>query len=393
MFVGIAGLVLFLVIIGWVAVRMVRNSEDPPRLIFKWLLTLGLLGFGFPFSVRFGYFAPLVMLLFAVPAGLIWAPQVGEFIASPLTGMFDGGRDEIDPTPLYSIAESKRQRADYEGAIAELRKQLEKFPGDFRATMLIASIQAEDQHDLPSAQLTVERLLELPNHPVQHVASALQTMADWSLKYAADIAAAREYLERIVLMFPDSPQAHVAAQRIASLIDDRHTTSAPAAKTFEVIRHEGHLGLVSNPQRVVQETAKSSDTAAELVQQLEAHPWDTASREKLAVIYAEEYQRMDLASDQLEQLIAIPAETSKNIARWLNLLATLHIKVAHDRRAAEDALRRILDRCPKTALADMAQQRLAYIDIELKSKGEPVTKTLGTYERNLGLKKSAQRAE
>ncbi|MDB6059862.1 MAG: hypothetical protein JWO95_3706 [Verrucomicrobiales bacterium] len=393
MFVGIAGLVLFLVIIGWVAVRMLRNSEDPPKLLFKWVITIGLLGFGFPLSLKFGHFAPLIVLLFAVPAGLIWAPHVGEFIASPLTGMFDGGRDEIDRAPLYSIAEGKRQRDDYVGALAELRKQLEKFPGDFRATMLIASIQAEDQHDLPGAQLTVERLLELPNHPVQHVASALQTMADWSLRYAADVSAAREYLERIVLLFPDSPQAHMAAQRMATLIDDRHTASAPVPKTFEVIRHEGHLGLVSNPQRVVQETAKSPDTAADLVQQLEAHPWDTASREKLAIIYAEEYQRMDLAADQLEQLIAIPAETSKNIARWLNLLATLHIKVNHDRRAAEDALRRILDRCPKTALADMAYQRLAYIDVELKTKDPTATKQMGTYERNLGLKKSVASAE
>ncbi|MGZ5565941.1 MAG: tetratricopeptide repeat protein [Limisphaerales bacterium] len=385
-FVGILGLVVFVIIIGWVAIRTLRNSEDPTKLVVKWIITLGLLGFGFPFSIKFGPFAPLILLLFAVPAGLIWAPHVGEFLASPLTNLFDGGREEVDPTPLYSIAEGKRQRGDYVGALAEIRKQLEKFPGDFRATMLVASIQAEDQHDLPSAQLTVERLLEAPNHPVQYVTTALHTMADWSLKYAGDPTAAREYLERIVLSFPDSPQAHTAAQRIASL------TVVPVAKTYTVKRHEGHLGLATATVPV-EEPAHSSDTAAALVEQLQAHPWDTTAREKLAVIYADEYKRMDLAADQLEQLIAIPVETPKNIARWLNLLATLHIRVANDRRAAEDSLRRIIDRLPKTALADLAQQRLAYLDAEFRSKEATGTKKLGTYERNLGLKKSVASAE
>ncbi len=385
-FVGILGLVFFVIVIGWVAVRTLRNSEDPPKLVVKWIITVGLLGFGFPFSLKFGPFAPLILLLFAVPAGLIWAPHIGEFVASPLTSLFDGGRQEVDPTPLYSIAEGRRQRGDYAGALAEIRKQLEKFPGDFRATMLIASIQAEDQHDLPSAQLTVERLLEAPNHPVQYVTTALHTMADWSLKYTEDASAAREYLERIVLSFPDSPQAHTAAQRIASL------TAVPVTKTYTVKRHEGHLGLTSAPA-AVEEPARSSETAAALVEQLQAHPWDTTAREKLAVIYADEFKRMDLAADQLEQLIAIPVETPKNIARWLNLLATLHIRVANDRRAAEDSLRRIIDRLPKTALADVAQQRLAYLDAELRSKEASSPTKLGTYERNLGLKKSVASAE
>ncbi|MGZ5543975.1 MAG: hypothetical protein ACXWIU_04825, partial [Limisphaerales bacterium] len=78
-FVGILGLVVFVIIIGWVAIRTLRNSEDPTKLVVKWIITLGLLGFGFPFSIKFGPFAPLILLLFAVPAGLIWAPHVGEF--------------------------------------------------------------------------------------------------------------------------------------------------------------------------------------------------------------------------------------------------------------------------------------------------------------------------
>lgn len=392
MIIGVAGLVLFVIVVGWGAIRILRKSEDPTTLIVKWVVTVALLGFGFPFSLKCGVYAPLVVMLFATPAGLVWAPHVGEFIARPITSIIDGGDDHIDPTPLYSIAEGRRQRGDYQAAIAEIRKQLEKFPGDFRGTMLMASIQAEDMHDLPSAQLTVERLLEAPEHPVQHIASALHTMADWSLKYVQDIAAAREYLERIVLLFPDSPQAHMAAQRIASLSPEQYT-AASERRTYEVKHHEGHIGLTANPQRKVQEIATTSDTAADLVKQLEEHPWDTSAREKLALIYADEFNRIDLAADQLEQLIAIPAETPKNIARWLNLLAALHVRVANDRRAAEDALRRILDLYPKSAIADQARNRLAYLDVEMKRKDSPVSKKLGTYERNLGLKKSAATQE
>jgi hypothetical protein len=126
---------------------------------------------------------------------------------------------------------------------------------------------------------------------------------------------------------------------------------------------------------------------------LEAHPLDTAARERLAVLYAEEYRRIDLAVDQLEQLIAVPAETPKNIARWLNLLATLHIKVNRDRRAAEDALKRVTALFPKTFHADLAVQRLAYLDAELRSKDSADPKKLGDYERDLGLKKSIAGAQ
>src|SRR5208282_5327850 len=100
------------------------------------------------------------------------------------------------------------------------------------------------------------------------------------------------------------------------------------------------------------------------------------TREKLAVLYAEEFQRLDLAADQLEQLIGLPAEPPKHVARWLNLLATLHIKVAHDAAAAESALHRIIERFPGGALAAMAVSRLASLQSEFKSSQRTPVKTL-----------------
>ena len=92
------------------------------------------------------------------------------------------------------------------------------------------------------------------------------------------------------------------------------------------------------PAFLIDEHPNSVAGVDENLSQLESHPADTITREKLAVLYAEHFQRLDLAVDQLEQLIALPDETPKHVARWLNLLATLQINVGRDENAARNAL-------------------------------------------------------
>ena len=155
---------------------------------------------------------------------------------------------------------------------------------------------------------------------------------------------------------------------------------------FTVKPGERDLGLRASAQ-----AAASSDPhaqAAEIVKHLEQHPSDTEARERLAVLYAEGFQRVDLAADQLEQLIALPAETPKHIAHWLNLLATLQIQHAGNLHAATDALRRINQLFPGGALATAAAARLATLQAELKAGQKTEVKSLGNYEKNIGLKLS-----
>jgi hypothetical protein len=97
---------------------------------------------------------------------------------------------------------------------------------------------------------------------------------------------------------------------------------------------------------------------------------------------------MDLAVDQLEQLIAFPNETPRHIVQWLNLLADLHIRCGRDLAGAEAALRRILEQFPSPALAEPALARLAALQGELKAGQITQVKTLGHYEKNLGLKQA-----
>src|SRR5258708_1828082 len=102
---------LVVVAVGaWVLYRSLKKSEEPVRLIYRLVLTLLLVVAGGWLAIRGGAFAPVIVLPFAVTAGILWAPSWGAILASPLTGMFDGGHETVDPGPMYSVAQSLRKK-------------------------------------------------------------------------------------------------------------------------------------------------------------------------------------------------------------------------------------------------------------------------------------------
>jgi outer membrane protein assembly factor BamD (BamD/ComL family) len=125
-----------------------------------------------------------------------------------------------------------------------------------------------------------------------------------------------------------------------------------------------------------------------LVKHLEQHPLDNEVREKLAMIYAEHYQRLDLAADQFEQLITDPAQPGREVARWLNVLADLQLKHGADYDTIRQTLQRVIDLFPELAAAQLAQQRIELLRLELKGKEKSQVVKLGSYEKDLGLKGS-----
>jgi tetratricopeptide (TPR) repeat protein len=307
-------------------------------------------------------------------------------MAKPLTDTFSGGDDEAARKPFYFLAEGKRRQGLLEEAIAEIRKELALFPGDPAGYMMLAMIQAEDLHDIQAANTTLEELLAQPSLAPQATVAALHAMADWQLQLGKNTPAARSALERVVNLFPNSQYSHAAQQRLAHLggVDEAREFRENAK--FQVQTHLQKIGLgkVSQPETVPEDIEA---TAAEYVKQLAQYPADTETREKLAVLYAEQFQRLDLAVDQLEQLIALPEETPKHVARWLNLLATLHIRCGQDRAAAEAALRRIVERFPDSSMAEVAAMRVSSLGVEFKAGEQPQAKRLGVYDKDLGLKK------
>ena len=113
---------------------------------------------------------------------------------------------------------------------------------------------------------------------------------------------------------------------------------------------------------------------------------DKEAREKLAVIYAEHYQRLDMATLELNQLIDEPNQPPKRVAHWLNLLANLQFKCGADCDTVRGTLEQIVERFPGLPVAEIAQSRLARLNLEFKGKEETPGKKLGVYEQNVGLK-------
>jgi tetratricopeptide (TPR) repeat protein len=379
---------IVLPVLGVLGYRKLDQSADRPKLILKWSVSAALLVL-IRWMIADRYGGPFLVLRILIPAiilAALWAPTMGSLLTKPFADSFTGGDEEVELKPFYFAAEGKRRQGLFHEAIAEVRRQLERFPGDATGYMMLATIQAEDMHEVRAAEATIEELLAQPGLEPHAAVSALHALADWQLQFGRDTAAARAALERVVKLFPDSQFAHAAEQRLAHLGGVDETRRQRENAKFEVQTSLRKIGLEKGGPT---EPAKvdADALAAEYVKQLEQYPADTEAREKLAILYAEHFQRLDLAAAQLEQMIALPGETPKHVARWLNLLATFHIRCAKDRPGAEQALRRIIERFPKTAMAEVAATRLGLLSLELKAGQPTPPKQMGTYEKDLGLKK------
>lgn len=379
---------------GWLIVHTVRRAEDPARMVFKWVLTLGVLFLmcwqALPMAGKGGLvaFSGLsYMMVYSLVLAITWRQHLGGLIAKPFASLYDGGDLQVEPRPAYSIAQTRQKQGKYLEAVAEIRKQLDRFPTDFEGHMMLAQIQAEHLKDLPGAELTIQRLCSQPGHAPKNIAFALYSLADWFLKIGQDREGALRALEQIPLLLPDTEFALTAAQRIAHLGDPQMLIPARERRKFVVTAGRQNLGLINDAQAKGPEEKSPADLALEYVHHLEQHPMDTEAREKLAIIYADHYDRLDLALDQLEQMIQLPNQPNRLIVRWLNQFADLQIRSGADYDSVKATLQRIVDLDPNVAAAEVARKRIDLLKLELKAQQSKQAIKLGTYEQNLGLKR------
>jgi tetratricopeptide (TPR) repeat protein len=318
---------------------------------------------------------------------IIWRHSLADMVAKPFASLYDGGSEEPIPRPAYSTAQSKQKKGLYPEAIAEIRKQLERFPTDVEGQLLLAQIQAEDLNDLPAAELTVERMCAQPGHAAANIVFALYSLADWHLSISQDREAARRHLQKIIELFPESEFALGAAHRIAHLGTAEMLLSPHERRKFNVVEGAKNLGLLWDREHLKPVEQDPADVAAQLVKHLEQHPLDTEAREKLAILYADHYQRMDMAVDELQQMIEQPNQPGRLVVHWLNLLADLQIRHGADLETVRETLQRIIDRDPNAAPAEVARRRLGLLKLELKAKEKSQAVKLGSYEQNIGLKR------
>lgn len=362
---GIVGLILY------TFVRAFKKSEDPVKLAVKWLVTLlvcgalfwlarGTAGSGAALVVPFACVALAIILSF------VWAPSIGHILFSPILSALDGGNEEPDPVPLYSTAEALRKRGKYRESLYAIQEQLQKFPNDFTGQMMIAEIHAENLDDLAAAENDVHRLCAQPKQSPTNLAFALNTLADWHLKYAQDAEAARRALEKIRELLPGTEFERVAANRIAHLASTDQLIAAREPSVVKLKAGVEYLGLLKSQEHLLPKVQDPKEEAKQLVAHLDAHPQDQEARERLAVLYARTYGRIDFAAEQIELLVAQPGESPKHVARWLNLLADLQIELTGQTEAAAVTLQRIVDLFPNHSLAQKATERIGSLKLELK---------------------------
>jgi tetratricopeptide (TPR) repeat protein len=376
-----------LAFIVWIFIQAFKRTEDPMKLLFKWVFTVPFILFCIWTAAHMGPFGPFLIVLMAVVLSVMWTPHISELLSKPLSSLYDGGSKEIEPKPYYSIALSKRKLNRPLEAIVAVREQLAKFPNDYEGVALLANIQAEDMKDLPGAEITFNNFCNSPTTPDKQAAAAWTQMADWHLKLMQDSDSARLSLEKIIAKFPDTGLALAAAQRIAHLdgtvkqllaSHDRHAMFVPPGVK--------NPGLRESMEDLIPAETAPEKTAADYVKHLEQHPLDAEAREKLAIIYARHYKRLDLATLELKQLIEQPNQATKHVAHWLNLLADLQIHGGADLDTVRGTLLKIVELFPDLPVAAIAQSRLNRLKLEFKGKEGTPGKKLGVYEQNVGLK-------
>jgi tetratricopeptide (TPR) repeat protein len=171
----------------------------------------------FAFGGIRGVIGAICELLFASGAFLLIPALIAGRLVRPFGDIFDGGDEPPEAAPFYYVARLRRNQHKYDEAIRRIKQQLEAFPTDFEGQMLLAEIQAEDLLDLSAAQRTVDNFLGQNGHPPNRIAQALNALADWHLRIAADASSAKLALRRIIELFPNTDLAESAAARLSSL--------------------------------------------------------------------------------------------------------------------------------------------------------------------------------
>jgi len=389
-----------LAVVGLLAVlflcfRALRTTDNAVNLIIRWVVTYVVVAGGFHLALKLcasgevgGSFAPFIIVAMAVVLSILWTPAISEIITRPITGLFDGGMESQDAKPLYSTAMAKRQRGKYLDATVAIREQLAKFPRDYEGISLLARIQAEDMKDIPSAEMTINRFCADPKSPPKQIAAALTQLADWHLQLAQDADSARTVLESIIERFPGTDLAVAAGQRIGHLGGAEKILLGKHDRQAIAVPHGvDNLGLKGSMEFLVPAEENPGKLAADYVKHLEQYPHDTDIREKLAVIYADHFHRLDLAVGELAQMINFPNQPPKRVAHWLTVLANLQIRHGADYAAVRQTLQKIVDTFPDLPVAQSARSRIAHLALEFKGlKEETPGVKLGVYEQNIGLK-------
>lgn len=361
---------------GWFMHRYADegNATDVAGWPLRIVATMFLLGMVVASHKVFGAAVTLfVVLVASVLLGVLWIPTLVHGLLSPLSNSLTGGDEKIERRPFYYRAQGLRKRGDYSGALEAVRAELEKFPRDLEGRLLEAEILAVNLRQPEEAEAVLQAALDESGWSPEDECLMLNQLADLRLKHLKNPDAARATWETLIASFPETTAAHLARQRLAHFGVDG---SAPPAPRLVVQQHTIRLGLTADlgaSQRPVEDPTR---TARELVEHLQTHPQDWETRERLARLYADALDRVDLATLELEQLLAEPGVPVRHVVRWYNDLAELQLKAADGVTLARQTLERLIARFPDSAHANQAQARIRHLAWDERARKDSKTVSL-----------------
>ncbi|MEC9080339.1 MAG: hypothetical protein VYE44_01080 [Verrucomicrobiota bacterium] len=392
--------VFIAVVIYFIRKQIKKPDKDPLKVIVKWTVSLMFLTFmGFSALTAKGLSFLIVFIVIILPGsillGLWWTPAISEWMASPITNALTGDSRLSYNKPEYGVANARRNRGQYLEAVEAVNEELAKHPGNFDGLMLKASIQAENLGDLESATETVQEAIECEEQLSYRLPVALNKIADWQLRLAGDPGAARRTLRQILEALPESQAAQFAAQRLASLDSSEETEAAVVdfnesyqKLVEESAGNEDFTSPLELPKAIETNQQQAGDKSlANYLRRVALHPDSVGNREELAALYLGHANQPVKAAEQYEHLLALPGTTIHQKAAWLNRIADIQVKNGESHETVRATLERVVALDPKAAPAVRAQQRISYLNIELRGAKRNSTKLqLGNYEQDIGLK-------
>lgn len=360
--IGLAG-------VGYLVWHHLTRTEQPlgrffARVIYS-AVVLGFFAFAIVPFVRTGGEAgafigvPLAAGCFLV-LGIIWRHELTDYLVAPLGNLFFDNTTPPDPKPHYAHVEAKRMAGDFPAAIAAVRAELEKFPNDFDGRMRLAALLAEHSEDLPGALEVIEDTLRLKNLAIGQIACALNTAADWHLKFARDAEAARQCVERITTLLAGTEAALHAQQRLANFATPEMLAREDNRQPIAIPEFERKLGL-KRRKHVAPDKPDINAEERRLRDRLARSANDWVAREELARLYVEQFEFFERGLQELEILITTPGQPKAEVVRWLHQKADWQVKLFNDVEAGRATLKRIQELFPNSAAAHRAAVAMMHL--------------------------------
>lgn len=266
--------------------------------------------------------------------------------------------------PSYAAVIAKLKFGKYHDAETQILRELERCEDDFDGWLMLADLYAHHFNDLGEADRTIRELCAQPNVNGVQISLALNRLADWHLKLADDPESARSALEEICRRLPGTHATRMARQRLDQLPATREELLEKRKPRKFRLPALSDTNLAAPNQRPAFDPLQAKIEADRCVARLKQHPDDVETREKLAVLLAEE-GKAGAAIEQVKLLLDLPDQPATKRAEWLAMIAVWQLKFESGTEHGRQTLERLVREYPGTPQAMAAQRRLTLLATEL----------------------------